>query len=87
MSALAMAAGVALGMIAGLVHLGVTRARAELTVSQRPGAALALLPVGFAAIAAAVVIAAKIDPKAAWLVPVGILVARWYMLTRLRRAS
>ena len=80
MGVLAILVGISLGALGGALHLAVTRLRASLVVSGRGGRALLLLPAGFAAIAAAVVLAARFDPRAAWLVPVGLLAVRVALL-------
>jgi len=72
--------GLVLGAAAGGLHLAITRARATLAVRGRTGVSFALLPLGFAAIAGAVIAAARLNHQAAWLVPVGIFAVRFSML-------
>jgi hypothetical protein len=72
--------GLVLGAAAGGLHLAITRARTKLVLGGHTGASFALLPLGFVAIAGAVIAAARVDRQAAWLVPVGILAVRFAML-------
>ncbi|MBK6515277.1 MAG: hypothetical protein IPM79_27860 [Polyangiaceae bacterium] len=86
MSALAVAIGCALGVGAALAHLWLTQRRAALFVAGRGRAALALLPLGLLAVAAAVLLAARFDRVAVLGVPVGLLAAR-LVVFRLHRRS
>jgi hypothetical protein len=72
--------GLVLGAATGGLHLALTRVRATLVVRGQKGASFALLPIGFAAIAAAVLAAARLDYQAAWMVPIGIFAVRFSML-------
>jgi hypothetical protein len=79
--------GVLLGAVSAAWHLGWTRWRAGLAVGGRPWLALALAPVGLLGPAAAVLLAARVEPAAAWAVPVGLVALRQLFLARLRRAG
>lgn len=84
MNATPLLVGLALGGLAGAAHLAVTRLRASLSVTGHGGAAFLLLPLGFGAIAGAVLLAARIDKQAAWAVPIGLLAVRLLVLRRWR---
>ncbi|HEY8432723.1 MAG TPA: hypothetical protein VIL20_30340 [Sandaracinaceae bacterium] len=81
------AIGMVLGALGSLAHLWITRARAGLVVRGRPGVAWALQPLGFAALAAFFVAAAKVAPLAAWCFVIGVFGARAIVLARARRAA
>lgn len=76
--------GIALGAIAGAMHLAVVRYRTHALVRHGIGRALALYPVGLLPPAAAVIAAARFSVHAAWCVPVGILLVRSIALVRAR---
>lgn len=80
---LAVSAGLALGFAGGLGHLAVTWWRARLLTKQGAVAVLLTFPLALAAPLAAVLAAAWIAPLAAWVSPVGILLARTLLLKRI----
>lgn len=79
--------GVALGALGALLHLAITRWRARLVVAGRTAAAWAAYPLGLGALAAALFVAARVAPLAAWCFVGGVLAARAIVLARARRPA
>ncbi len=75
-------AGVVLGVIAGLVHLGITRWRAGLAVRRGAGLVLVSYPLALGSVALIVLVAAALAPLAAWCTLPGLLAARLVVLGR-----
>ena len=75
-------AGVGLGVVAGLVHLGITRWRAGLAVRSGAGLALLTYPLALGSVALAVLAAAALAPLAAWCTLPGLLAVRLVVLGR-----
>jgi hypothetical protein len=80
---LALLTGLALGFAGGVGHLLVTRWRASLLVKGGALAVVLTFPLALAPLAVAVLAAARIAPAAAWVAPVGLLLARVLLLRRL----
>ncbi len=76
--------GILLGALGGAAHLAVTRWRAGLASSHGAFAALIAFPLGFVGPAAAVLVAARIAPLAAWTTLIGIVAVRWGILRAVR---
>lgn len=73
-----MITGFILGAVGGALHLGVTWWRASLLVSRGVvSVALLAYPLSLLGPAAAVLLAAKIAPAAAWMTPLGFFAARF----------
>lgn len=79
------AIGVALGFAGGALHLAITRWRASLIVGAHASLVVVTMPLALLPIAAAVLLAARVAPVAAWLSPVGILAARALLFASQRR--
>lgn len=84
MTALHLALGLALGALGGAAHLAVTRWRASLAVTRGPALALITFPLALLGPAAAILLAARVAPPAAWIAPVGLIAARALILSRYR---
>ena len=84
MSAAVALLGIVLGAAGAAIHLAVTWWRASLVASRRATAlALVSYPLALVGPAAAVLLAAKVAPEAAWLTPVGFLLVRFVGLRAL----
>jgi hypothetical protein len=79
---LAALAGVGLGAVAGLVHLGITRWRARLAVRRGAGLVLVSYPLALGSVSLFVLAAAALAPLAAWCTLPGLLAARLVVLGR-----
>lgn len=80
---LAVIAGLSLGFVGALGHLLITRWRASLLLHRGLVVAALTFPLGLAAPVAAVLVAAWFAPLAAWVSPLGIVLARAMLLRRL----
>lgn len=72
--------GLLLGVFGGLAHLAITRMRVAMALQYGAWTAVLGYPLGLAAPALAVLAAAKVAMTAAWIVPVGLLVGRFFVL-------
>lgn len=81
------AIGVALGVLGGAAHLGLTWWRARRVASGQVGLAWLTFPVGLAAVGVALYAAAQVAPAAAWAFVIGLFATRLAVLARVRRAS
>lgn len=68
--------GLVLGALGGAFHLLLTRLRARLTCTGRPGLGLLLLPVALGGPAVSVLIAARVAPVAAFATLIGLVTLR-----------
>lgn len=71
-----------LGMIGGAAHLLVVRWRAGLLERRGPAAVRGTFSLGLLGPVAVMLIAIRFCPRAAWLVPLGLLALRWLVLGR-----
>lgn len=72
--------GLVLGLVGGAAHLWLVHVRARRAVQDRAGLAMALYPLGLAAIALPVFAATQVAPVAAYATLPGIMLVRWLVL-------
>ncbi len=84
-TSLAVVLGFVLGVVAGALHLAVTWWRTSLALRRGRVLALATMPVGLLGVAALVLVAARLSPVCAWIMPLGIFAVRLVVVREAKR--